>query len=410
MLIHLLIICLLIYLWYFNWITPRDNIIPVPTIYKKQNSPYIYHKFPVSAQIFSTHSKYLYKDKNIIFAQGFRSKNFDGKIPIKIMFQNNEYNNENTILEIAPWVLKDNSNKITQLFVSSKINKKFLESFLNQYNINIIQCNHKEQWLRDEFQVGYMGNYTYIMNGPKNSSLDSWIERLSNKNKNLYHFHLEKLCSSSSYNFFGNLICIDSDKILYGTDEKGFGLCSTIIDFIKAQNKQKLIPVYTSWLSVGHIDEIVCLMPDNKIAMNSPGLAIEQLKAMEFDTPILLGNKYSTVGKVLKKYAKYNLMIENKYLQDAKNKINADIFLPILFRPDKNGRAIALTYNLVNIIVDPRFLITPKDNGPIINGIPRWGKKMWNYFFPKIDVCQIDISILHNAFGGLHCATNEIRM
>ena len=399
----IIVLCILVCLFSLPSNTDRHRAIPVPTIYNGQHNAYIHHKFPTAVQISTNYPEYLHLDKNVLHVRGFRSTHFDGKIQIEV--QNNDHKTEKSILRIAPWVLKDNHCKITQLFLSSQITSS-LGNSLNKYNVDIIQNNGNEPWLRDEFQVGYMDNSVYIMNGLKNNSLDIWIEKLCLRNKHLRHFHLEEL-SSGGRDFFGNLICLQSNHLLYGVDEKGTG-CETILNFIKAQQMQKLTPIYTSWLSVGHVDEIVCMI-GNKLAMISPGLAIEQMMTMDSNTPILLGDKTSTIGQVLERYKKYNLMLENQYLEDAKKKLSPDILLPVLFRPDEKGRAVAMTYNLVNIIVDPRFLITPLDNGPIIKGIPRWGKKMWTYFFPEVDILQVDTTTLHNALGGIHCGSNEIR-
>jgi hypothetical protein len=389
----------------------RDQPIPVPSRYHHQKNAFIHHQFPRNVKIGGSNSDRVFVDEeNTLHVKGFRSTNFDGRVELHTVTDSQK---QTKILEVPAWTMRENSRPIDHLFISVGENKA-LRLVSERYGIEITRPKFAgaldDVWLRDEFQVGYIDNYTYIMNGPRNNPLDNWIESYCRNNKNLHHFHLEQSCIGSSYDFFGNLICLSQHKIAYGMNpETGIGMCTRILDFIRNQKKQDLVPVRTDWLAVGHVDEIICMMPGDKLAIVSPGLAVKQLLALEPDTPIMLADEVSTVGEVLDKFANYNLWIEDEMLKEVKQTLNPTVSLPVLFWPNEEGKADALTYNLVNVIVDPRFMIVPTDNGPIVNGALRWGLPLWNHHFPNTDIYQVDSSSFHHLLGGLHCASNEVR-
>ena len=405
-LLILAILILLYTIYPFSPLKLREKDIPVPSRYHNQKRAYIHHQFPKQSELFSSDSSRVYSTNNVLHVKGFRNKDFDGNIKLLTKQKDSE-----KLLEIPPWVLRDNSHPIQHLFISCE--DPILKSIAKKYNLQITQPKFvgsmNDPWLRDEFQVGYMDKYTYIMNGPKNGALDAWIETFCDKNIDVHHFHLENSCSGSSYDFFGNLVCLDKKRLIYGTNSDKNGMCPTILDFIRHQKHQELIPINTSWLAVGHADEIVSMMPGNKLAMISPGLAIKHLSALPPDHLVIIAEQVSTAGELLQKYGAYNLQIEENMLAETKKLLNPDILMPVLFKLTDDGRAQALTYNLVNVIVDPRFLIVPKDNGPVIDGKPLWGLNMWKHYFPSLDIFQVEMSEYHHLLGGLHCASNEIR-
>ena len=365
----------------------REMNIPVPTYYHNSNQASIYHKLKPNELIGSTSKDKIYIDENnMLYVEGFISK--ENPKTETLTLRNQEKKKINRI----PWLMKDNTHKIKELLISAE--DPLLFDIAEKYKINVIKPKFSgsltDIWLRDEFKIGYINRYPFILNGPRNKGLDSWIENYCQKRQNLHHFHLENNCPNNSYNFFGNLICLSPNKILCGVNQNGVGACNRILEFIKDQNEQELITINTSWLTVGHVDEVVTVMPDGKIAMVSPSLAIKQLSALPRNLPILLADKVDTVGNVLNKYQQYNLYLDHKMIEPIRKKLKPEINLPVLFYRGKSGKANALTFNLANIIVDPRFMIVPKNNGPVVNGIPRWGKKLWNHFYPKTELYQID--------------------
>ena len=397
------IICILILL--ISKKKNREIDIPIPTYYHNDNKAHIYHKFKPQLNIKSSSPKYIFTNENYLHVRGFLS-------PSNPKIETISFANQDLIkIRRTPWIMKDNTKPIKQLFISSE--EPLLFDIAEKYNFMLTKPrfsgSFKDIWLRDEFQVGYMDQYTYIMNGPRNRGLDDWIDNYSKKNNSVYHFHLENACPNVSYNFFGNLMCLNSTKVLYGVNKNGFGTCDRILDFINNQHEQELISIRTDWLAVGHVDEIVSVMPDGKIAMISPKLAIKHLLAMPPNTEILIADKIDKVSHILDKYGDYNLLLDEEMIETSRKKLNPEIHLPMLFQQDTNGKAVALTFNLANVIVDPRFIIAPLDNGPIVKGIPRWGKKLWMHFYPKVEIYQIDSSKFHYLLGGIHCASNEIR-
>lgn len=352
----------------------------------------------VKNQKFAT--KYLKNSQSCVQIQSLKHPEFDGTVSFHVGARLIN-------LHVDSWIAKDNSYPIKELFCSYKHPE--IEAMADKYGITITYNPTRDIWLRDEFFIGYVNNDPFVINGPRNRELDSWIKKLSQKRSSMQIHSIDYYPDVDGLDYFGNLLVIKPHLFICGMDEQGDPLCRDVLDFIKAQRNAEFIYVYTSWLSVGHIDEILTVV-DGKIVVNSPGLAVRQLRelaAVNPAMPFFYGSKQSTVGEILETFGNYNLELESKIFKDIYKKIKPDLFVPALFRPNPNERskAISLTYNMVNIVVDPRFLVVPLSNGPQQD----WGIKIWKNMFPLKDVIEIDTRRYHYLLGGIHCGTNEIR-
>ena len=95
----------------------------------------------------------------------------------------------------------------------------------------------------------------------------------------------------NSVNYGGNLEVAPSTaeaplgSIAFGTGPRGD---QSLVRFLRAQTVQPLIPINTHWLGVGHVDEVMCFLPNKArsggvaVALASPRLAVRILKAALF--------------------------------------------------------------------------------------------------------------------------------
>ncbi len=199
-----------------------------------------------------------------------------------------------------------------------------------------------------------------------------------------------------------------------------------VIRFLEAQRVQ-WPPIYvnTSWLLIGHVDEVVNFVPAKtpcgfKVLLPSPKAAREVLKQAidsgKSKQMLFVGTRdQRTAGDLFSAVAqsKENQQIDEivanieKQLADELNLTSGDfVHLPVLFE-----RGMAVIPNAVNslvvnghmIVPDPR---SPKDQG---NELFRDAIKL------ALKDCSVEVSFVnvwecyHEWAGELHCGTNTIR-
>ena len=202
------------------------------------------------------------------------------------------------------------------------------------------------------------------------------------------------------------------------------------IDFFNAQAVQgPPIQVHSSWLRVGHVDEIVNFVPNLEAGPEDRGwmamiassdLAIEVLRAAEDngygDVPVLEGRgAETTVSEIL---ADADLLQKNdtaqSRLDSVRETLQAEVGLtdaefvevPILFRRQSDG-LISYFPSVQNLLAVDGVLIVPDPEGPDVDGVDilqqatRDALKDLGY-----DIHFVDVYKYHKLSGAIHCGTN----
>ncbi len=215
-------------------------------------------------------------------------------------------------------------------------------------------------------------------------------------------------------------------RVLVGV-QNGVTMHPDVVTFLEKQGVQTpIVAVDTSWLMIGHVDEVISFVPaldrhGFRMLLPSPQLAESLLRsALEDgynDTPVFAGtNQEMTVAGLLDKIASTN---ENAVIQRRIECIREQlcielglssedfIEIPVLF--EHGGTLIP---NGVNSLVCNGHILVPKPFGPVIEGLDIFetavrtnleslGNRVW-----FVD----EWYSLHKRAGEVHCGTNAIRI
>jgi hypothetical protein len=231
--------------------------------------------------------------------------------------------------------------------------------------------------------------------------------------------------------WFGNLEVSPSVKgfphgrILTG-EQKGLRIHPDLLAFLEAQQVQ-WPPLFldVSWLTIGHVDELINFVPAPdrqgfRALLPSPALARRVLETLakegRGDALVFPGKKTeTTVQRLLEEAAKSDetkaieasLMETRARLKEGLGIEAADIVeMPVLFR-----EGLAVIPNGVNSLVIGRDVIVPDPCGPIIGGEDRFQTVIREQLAPLgLRLHFVDIwEPYHTRAGEIHCGTNTVR-
>lgn len=271
---------------------------------------------------------------------------------------------------------------------------------------------------------------------------------------------------ASSLNSFGNLECSPPvevagrvypfGRIVFGEDPTR-PMDDTVRYFLVGQHAQAPFSIDTSWLIVGHVDEVIsfCPMPSSpdlfpkfRVFIASPAVALDILRDLQrsgngaapmfqgidqpssFDattyllqTPdailadasfVAVQNRVQTIIDGVQRTFENNLGLKKEHF----------IRLPVLFRATQDPSSgqfqhVAYTPGVVNMLVVTRpnqtaVLCIPKPFGPLVGaagGPCEFEKKITMLVAPTgNDIQYIDDFVpYHQAYGEIHCGTNSKR-
>jgi protein-arginine deiminase len=214
-----------------------------------------------------------------------------------------------------------------------------------------------------------------------------------------------------------------------------------VIAFLEAQEAQTpVLWLDTSWLVIGHVDEIVSWIPSQegtpfRMMIPSPRLAVEILKKAERDAPGGILNRGTrrkgdkpgeSERPVAEALADQGLMAAQEFVQgkiDAVRRTlqmgldvaDEDILeIPVLFNSDSRwfpGRYFAETVNMVNGLLLGNVYIVPDPRGPLVDGADVFLQAIKDRLEPLgCRVVPLDcFDPYHRGGGEIHCGTNATR-
>jgi protein-arginine deiminase len=208
--------------------------------------------------------------------------------------------------------------------------------------------------------------------------------------------------------------------------ERELTMHPAVLKFLEAQGVQwPPIFVDTSWLAIGHVDEVVNFVPARnkarfKVLLPSPKAARDMLqsllaKGLE-DAPVFAGTEdETTLGELRMKISQTteNLAIDDtiaRIREQLKKELNLEdsdfVMVPALFQG-----GLAVIPNAVNSVVVNGHLLVPEPRGPVQDDRDEFEQAIRAALAGcDVRVVFIDSWIAYHASGGeIHCGTNAFR-
>ncbi|KAM4703206.1 protein-arginine deiminase type-1-like [Rhinophrynus dorsalis] len=388
----------------------------------------------------------------------FPDVDFSGLVYINLTFQKTpektEIFTEKVVFRLAPWIMTPNTQKPLEVYVCSVAgNQKFLRQLkvlVNKVRCNLNICtevdNRQDRWIQDEMEFGYTEaphkQFPVVFDSPRNKGLrDFPFKRILGPDFG-YVTRDPKIQKISGLDFFGNLevsppVKVDGKdyplgRILYGCGlpKSGIKMNKVIRKFLKAQQVQAPMQLYSDWLTVGHVDEFMCFVPAPgkkgfRLLLASPCACLALFKEKQQEghgTAVMfegLNTKQMSIDEVLEeesfetasKYTQECINMNRKLMMNKLGLGEEDIIdIPVLYTLNSN-KADAFFPNMVNMLVLGKFLGIPKPFGPIINGRCCLEEKVCSLLEPLGLSCVFidDFAPYHQMKGDVHCGTNVLR-
>ncbi len=406
-----------------------------------------------------------------IEALEFPNAYFEGLITIEVGIYGNGIFKayDKVVFRVAPWIMTPNTLPAIEVFAckieseNEGVNNHFLEvlkNVLDDINVplKIIPpvLHGNDRWIQDEIEFGYCQGPTsflpVVFDSPRDRGLDNFPEA-SLLGPDFGHFQIGG-STPNSLDSFGNLeVCPPTTvngkhypfgRIIFGGRKYGDysansrQMMTEIRRFLYSQKIQSPIEIFTDWLAVGHVDEIICFVPSEnnvgfKLLIASPMRAKAILDRLNFegqgDKLLFEGKMRESAGSGIyaeisisdlladtgfwnanfryQEYLNYNQQILEEKLGISDNEI---VQIPVLFQPVPDGERTAAYFpDMVNHLVIGENSIVPKPFGPLINGKCAF-EKSFEEALPERNIYFVDDWYsYHEMLGEVHCGTNTRR-
>jgi protein-arginine deiminase len=395
---------------------------------------------------------------------------FEGLITIEVHLRHNGVviGTDQVVFRVAPWIMTPNTLPVEKVYTCEisedffNPNTNFLKQLreaLDELDIPLIilppSQHNGDRWIQDEIEFGYCESSSHILpvvfDSPRDRELDGFPEA-ELLNPDFGHFQMGG-STPNSLDSFGNLevsppVTVNGreyplGRIVFGGRKYGdFGeetrqMMPQIRSFLYAQKVQSPIEIYTDWLAVGHVDEIICFIPANnakgfKVLLASPGSCLALLQSLSNDgygsTLMFEGQNRNSPDSSFSAEITIDQLLDDQEFWEAnavfqrhmdlnrkilKLELGLDesdlIDIPVLFYPPAKERTLAYFPDMINHLVIGNVSLVPKPYGPIINGecafeaafrkaVPEQTCKFIDNWYPY-----------HEMSGEVHCGTNTLR-
>ncbi|KAG7478475.1 hypothetical protein MATL_G00080870 [Megalops atlanticus] len=402
------------------------------------------------------------------FVEGLRfpDKDFDGLITINLSllepaskgFPETPIFTDKVVFRMAPWIMTPNTLDPVEVFVCSTAdNYQFLKGIrklVQRCGCKLRVCheymNRGDRWMQDEVEFGYIDSphhsFPVVLDSPRDGYLQDFpYEELLGPD---FGYVTREAWNEevSSLDSFGNLevsppVTVNGKNyplgriiigVAFPTAAHGRNMTKVVQDFLWAQKVQDPIALFSDWLCVGHVDEFMTFVPapDRKgfrLLLASPDAGYKLFQGLQQDGhgqatlfEGLADQEQITVDDIL---SNQQLREENNYVQGCidwnrdvlKRELGLEdediIDLPILFKVEKENRAVAFYPDMVNMIVLGKNLGIPKPFGPQVNGRCALEAEMCSLMGELGLSCTFidDFTSYHKLLGEVHCGSNVRR-
>ncbi|XP_006104009.1 protein-arginine deiminase type-1 [Myotis lucifugus] len=330
---------------------------------------------------------------------------------------------------MAPWIMTPNTQPPLELYVCRSL-ESFRLSSQDEMEFGYVEAPHK--------------SFPVVFDSPRDRGLKEF-----SYNKILgpdfgYVTQEIPFAGASGLDSFGNLdvsppVTVRGKeyplgRILIGSNFPKAGgrrMAKVVRDFLKAQQVQAPVELYSDWLSVGHVDEFLTFVPTSdqkgfRLLLASPRACLNLFrekkmegygKAVQFDgleekvkrsiNELLADRSLQSDSLHVQKCIDWNREVLKRELGLTERDI---VDIPQLFYL-RGPYAEAFFPDMVNMVVLGKYLGIPKPYGPIINGRCCLEEKVRSLLEPLGLHCIFidDYLSYHKLLGEIHCGTNVRR-
>ncbi|KAF6345268.1 peptidyl arginine deiminase 1 [Rhinolophus ferrumequinum] len=367
---------------------------------------------------------------------------------------------DTVVFRMSPWIMTPNTQPPLELYVCSVLdrhgsNEKFLKdisALVLKAKCKLIICpwteNRNDRWIQDEMEFGYVEaphkSFPVVFDSPRDRGLKDFAYKKILGPDFGYVTREIPFAGASGLDSFGNLdisppVTVGGKeyplgRILIGSNfprSGGRRMAKVVRDFLKAQQVQAPVELYSDWLSVGHVDEFLSFVPTSdkkgfRLLLASPSVCLKLFRekkeegygeAAQFDglehqvkrsiNDMLADRRLRSDSHYVQKCIDWNRELLKQELGLAERDI---VDIPQLFVM-RGSRAEAFFPDMVNMVVLGKHLGIPKPFGPIINGRCCLEEKVRSLLEPLGLHCTFinDYLSYHKLQGEIHCGTNVRR-
>ncbi|MGH3517951.1 MAG: protein-arginine deiminase family protein [Haloechinothrix sp.] len=391
---------------------------------------------------------------------------FEGLISLELQLRldGRTIGSDRALLRVAPWIMTPNTLRPVEVFAcdTGPSNEHFLLGLKQAcaavgVPLRIVppDVHGGDRWIQDEVEFGFSASPTHVLpvvcDSPRDRELRNWAAM--RVGPDFGHFQIGG-STPNSLDAFGNLevsppVTVRGrhypfGRIIFGGRSSGdYGEASRqmmpeLRRFFHAQKVQAPIELYTDWLIVGHVDEIMTFVPANveggfqtllASSRKAEGIIDRLLSEGHGDAVLFRGlrrgdpdNGDSAEITVAELRADDAFWAANATFQ-ASMDLNREILLmeldiseadiieiPVLFwPPGRDGRTAAFFPDMVNHLVLGNVSVVPRPYGPEVDGLDAFADA-FQAAMPERTVHFIDDwYAYHEMLGEVHCGTNVRR-
>ena len=411
----------------------------------------------------------LHGEELFIEAHEYPGSYFEGLITVELLLINDQsvIASDSVVFRVAPWIMTPNTLKPKMVFACRIIsgendNERFLSDLsnaLSEINVPITiiepQDHLGDRWIQDEIEFGYVKSPTHtlpvVLDSPRDRGLDDFPEKRL-LGEDFGHFQIGG-STPNSLDSFGNLEVSPPTtvngrrypfgRIVFGGRKYGDysdgsrQMMPQIRKFLYSQKIQSPFEIYTDWLSVGHVDEIICFVPAQnekgfELLIASPDRCKAILQRLEHEgygnVVMFKGMKRGepnspisaeiTVHQLLndvdfwadnEKYQQHLDFNQEILMKELEVDDRHIIRIPALFHPAGKARTAAYFPDMINHLVLGNASLVPKPHGPVIESECQF-ERAFKEAVPNRRVIFIeDWYSYHEMLGEVHCGTNTLR-
>lgn len=436
-------------------------------------------------------------------ALSFADKDWDGFATIELKVETSNPVNgvadsytSRARVRVAPWMMPSQAHDAKTVFMvdtGDADNRAALGTigrFVRGEGLTFYSYICADKWMQDCMEIGYSvlprhplpHRMECVIRAHRERGLRDFPRTLRGPEWGYYDPGQDSLLPSDTFDSHGNLECTPPvrsrdgkcypwGRIYYGPGTRDRPFNPDVEAFLDRQVVQKPIWLPTSWLSVGHVDEMMTFLPFPsidpwkrwKLLIASPKRAYELLDEAyrQRRDSIMLhrrelylkyppdrnGQNYPmqiTVQNFLlnntcvpnpsnpatkltaRELRDFNIQyVQNDRLAAVLRKLEVEIDLkledvievPVIFMPvdDTRTESAALTADMVNMLVLNQNCLVPKPYGPVVNNVDLFEKDIRDKFAASgLDRTLTprfvdDWYAYHDGHGEIHCGTNTWR-
>jgi protein-arginine deiminase len=371
---------------------------------------------------------------------------------------------DRVVVRVAPWLMVPAECPVEKAFTCLLPGKEYgnapfvksLQEICDEVDIPLQTVQAMEyngdRWIQDSVEFGYSETPTHrlpvVCESPFHPIIADYAEE-ELRGPGLGHISVRGNLANS-LDSFGNLEVSPRvgsryplGRIIFGGKSYGTfpgtsrAMMPKLRGFLYAQKAQSPFELFTDWLVVGHVDELVSFVrlgddDSFKVLIVSPrrtreileplrqeygGLEVfEGLKIYGEDVAVTINQLLDdsalwSNNRTFQNYIDQNRQILMRELQLRETEI---VEVPALFKSEEwqgGSRAVSYMPNMVNHLVLNDVRVVPDPHGPIIPGDSEcvFRKEMRRLLEPMKVRFLDDWYNYHQNWGNVHCATNAMR-